>query len=298
MRFEQLECLLAVEETGSFVAAAQKLFLTQQAVSMSMKQLEQEMGQVLLVRENKKIVFTPFGEEVLEFARKMLRERDDFLQKAHAEQQAEEIQHIHICSNSSVANITLPDIIFNLEAQKRKTSIRIVQMDNLDSILKRVKDGKADIGLVSMNGRELERKFLDYIDDLELDILARDEMVAVINRKDYQGKLPYISAEEYNKFFKTLYNVEPIDEYRNATAMSHMTCSNDADFHRAMLEKGGTAVTMSELSYQYFFNNKKYVALPIERIDVPIIHAAIYRKDADAHLQEFARLIRQEMHVK
>ena len=41
MRFEQLECLLAVEETGSFVGAAQKLFLTQQAVSMSMKQLEQ-----------------------------------------------------------------------------------------------------------------------------------------------------------------------------------------------------------------------------------------------------------------
>ena len=42
MRFEQLECLLAVDETGSFVGAAQKLFLTQQAVSMSMKQLEQE----------------------------------------------------------------------------------------------------------------------------------------------------------------------------------------------------------------------------------------------------------------
>ena len=54
MRFEQLECLLAVEETGSFVGAAQKLFLTQQAVSMSMKQLEQELGQTILVRENKK----------------------------------------------------------------------------------------------------------------------------------------------------------------------------------------------------------------------------------------------------
>ena len=52
MRFEQLECLLAVEETGSFVGAAQRLFLTQQAISMSMKQLEQELGQPLLVREN------------------------------------------------------------------------------------------------------------------------------------------------------------------------------------------------------------------------------------------------------
>ena len=49
MRFEQLECLLAVEETGSFVGAAQKLFLTQQAISMSMKQLEQELGQPVTV---------------------------------------------------------------------------------------------------------------------------------------------------------------------------------------------------------------------------------------------------------
>ncbi|MBO5141068.1 MAG: LysR family transcriptional regulator, partial [Peptococcaceae bacterium] len=83
MRFEQLECLLAVEETGSFVGAAQKLFLTQQAVSMSMKQLEQELGQSLLIRENKKIIFTPFGKEVLDFSRSMLQQRDGFLNKAH-----------------------------------------------------------------------------------------------------------------------------------------------------------------------------------------------------------------------
>ena len=110
MRFEQLECLLAVEETGSFVGAAQKLFLTQQAVSMSMKQLEQELGQPLLIRENKKIIFTPFGKEVLDFSRSMLQQRDGFLNKAHTKAQ-EEVLHINICSNSCVANMTLPEIV-------------------------------------------------------------------------------------------------------------------------------------------------------------------------------------------
>ena len=299
MRFEQLECLLAVEETGSFVGAAQKLFLTQQAVSMSMKQLEQELGQTIIIRENKKIVFTPFGEEVVAFSRKMLGDRDDFLHKAHSRTAEEKMLQLYICSNSCVANMTLPEIVYNLEAQKRKTAFRIAQAEGLDSILRHVQNGKKDIGLVSMNSEELDRKFAAYNEELQLDILARDELVAVINRKDYAGKQEYICMEDYlQSYFKTLYNIEPIDEYKTGALDTSVTCSNDADFHRAMLEKGGTLVMMSGLSYQYFFKDKKYVCLPIENIEVPMIHAAIYRKDNAEQLQELVQMIRQELHMK
>lgn len=299
MRFEQLECLLTVEETGSFVGAAQKLFVTQQAVSMSMKQLEQELGQPLLIRENKKIVFTAFGEEVLEFAHKMLRERDTFLNKACAKSQQDEVLHINICSNSCVANMTLPEIVYNLEAQKRKATFKISQAENLDSILRHVQSGKKDVGLISMNSEELDRKFVKYEDELQLDILARDELVAVINRKDYDGKQEYVVMKDYlGRYFKTLYNIEPIDEYKFSADATSLTCSTDADFHRAMLEKGGTLVLMSGLSYQYFFKDKKYVSLPLEHTNVPMIHAAIYRKDADAQMREVVHMIRQEMHMK
>ena len=299
MRFEQLECLLAVEETGSFVGAAQRLFLTQQAISMSMKQLEQELGQPLLVRENKKIIFTPFGEEVLAFSRKMLNDRDEFLRKAHTKTQETEVLHINICSNSCVANMTLPEIVYNMEAQKRKATFKISQAESLDSILRHVQSGKKDIGLISMNSDELDRKFAAYSDELQLDILAQDELVAVLNRKDYNGKHVFIpAAEQMGRYFTTMYNIEPIDEYKFSVDSTSLTCSNDADFHRAMLEKGGTMVLMSGLSYQYFFNSKKYVSLPLEHIDVPMIHAAVYRKDASAQMQELVQMIRQELHVK
>ena len=299
MRFEQLECLLAVEETGSFVGAAQKLFLTQQAVSMSMKQLEQEIGQTILIRENKKIFFTPFGEEVVAFARSILNQRDAFLEKAHSETHTEEVVQISICSNSCVANMTLPEIVYNMEMQKRKTAFKIAHAEGLDTILRHVQTGKKDIGLVSMNSEELERKFAAYEEELQLDILARDELVAVINRKDYTGKQEYISMDDYfGRYFKTMYNIEPIDEYKFSVDATRLTCSNDADFHRAMLEKGGTLVLMSGLSYQYFFKDKKYVCLPLGTVDVPMIHAAIYRKDNSAQMQELVQMIRQELHVK
>ncbi|MBQ2777204.1 MAG: LysR family transcriptional regulator, partial [Peptococcaceae bacterium] len=258
MRFEQLECLLAVEETGSFVGAAQKLFLTQQAISMSMKQLEQELGQPLLVRENKKIIFTPFGEEVLAFSRKMLNDRDEFLRKAHTKSQETEVLHINICSNSCVANMTLPEIVYNMEAQKRKAAFKISQAESLDSILRHVQSGKKDVGLVSMNSEELDRKFAAYENELQLEILAQDELVAVLNRKDYDGKHVFIPvSEQMGRYFTTMYYIEPIDEYKFSVDSTSLTCSNDADFHRAMLEKGGTMVLMSGLSYQYFFKDKK-----------------------------------------
>ena len=266
---------------------------------MSMKQLEQELGQTILIRENKKTTFTAFGEEVVVFARKMLNDRDEFLRHAQSIHTEKEILEMNICSNSCVANMTLPEIVYNMEVQKRKTTFNIAQAENLDSILRHVQNGKKDLGLVSMNSEELGRKFAEYEDELQLDILARDELVAVVNRKDYTGKQEYIAMEEYlGRYFKTMYNIEPIDEYKFSVDATRLTCSNDADFHRAMLEKGGTLVLMSGLSYQYFFKDKKYVCVPLEHIDVPMIHAAIYRKDNSAQMQELIQMIRQELHVK
>lgn len=50
MRFEQLKCLAEVARTGSISGAAQQLYLTQQAASLNIKQLEQELGADLLIR--------------------------------------------------------------------------------------------------------------------------------------------------------------------------------------------------------------------------------------------------------
>jgi DNA-binding transcriptional LysR family regulator len=44
--------------TGSFTGAAKKLFLTQSAVSHSMKSLEDDMGCKLLRKQGKKAVLT------------------------------------------------------------------------------------------------------------------------------------------------------------------------------------------------------------------------------------------------
>ena len=72
----QLEAFEVLCSTGSFTETAKRLFLTQSAVSHSMKSLEEECGSRLLRRQGKKVTLTEAGDRLLRFARPFSR-RDE-----------------------------------------------------------------------------------------------------------------------------------------------------------------------------------------------------------------------------
>jgi LysR family transcriptional regulator, low CO2-responsive transcriptional regulator len=72
----QLRALVAVAQEGSFTLAAKKLFVTQSAVSHSLKTLEEQMNCRLLDRTGKRVVVTSQGEVLLRGCIRVLRELD------------------------------------------------------------------------------------------------------------------------------------------------------------------------------------------------------------------------------
>src|SRR4051794_14211216 len=70
----QLRAFVTLAQTGSFTLAAKQLFLSQSAVSHSMKALEQEVGCLLLDRMDKKVLLTQAGEALLHHAERILQE--------------------------------------------------------------------------------------------------------------------------------------------------------------------------------------------------------------------------------
>ena len=64
--------LLAAYDCGSFVAAAEQLFITQPAVSQHIKALEKELGVRIFERSSGKLVVTKQGEEVIRCAKQMV----------------------------------------------------------------------------------------------------------------------------------------------------------------------------------------------------------------------------------
>src|SRR3569623_1754689 len=77
MTLVQLRHLIALVESGSFSRAAESLFLTQPALSRSIRALEDEMGQPLFDRIGRRTELTPFGRDVLERARHIVFEADE-----------------------------------------------------------------------------------------------------------------------------------------------------------------------------------------------------------------------------
>lgn len=70
----QLRAFVAVADEGSFTLAAKKLFLTQSAISHSMKALEDGLGCRLLERQGKKTSLTEEGGVFLKHCRRVLQE--------------------------------------------------------------------------------------------------------------------------------------------------------------------------------------------------------------------------------
>jgi DNA-binding transcriptional LysR family regulator len=69
---KHLRCFVAVAEERSFSAAARRLFISQQAVSRIVQQLERELGTTLLERTTRSVRLTPAGRLLLESARRSL----------------------------------------------------------------------------------------------------------------------------------------------------------------------------------------------------------------------------------
>lgn len=72
MTLTQLKHFVALAEMGSFSQTAKAVFLTQPALTRSIKALEEELGMPLFDRLGKRIHLTPFGDEALQKARQIL----------------------------------------------------------------------------------------------------------------------------------------------------------------------------------------------------------------------------------
>ena len=68
----QLRSLVAIVETGSFTKAASKVNLTQPAVSLHIKRLEDQLMRRIFERDGRKVTLTQEGEVLCAFARKIL----------------------------------------------------------------------------------------------------------------------------------------------------------------------------------------------------------------------------------
>ncbi|MDH5181565.1 MAG: LysR family transcriptional regulator [Gammaproteobacteria bacterium] len=165
--FRQLKVFEAVARHLSYTRAAQELHLTQPAVSMQIRQLEESAGLPLFEQMGKKIFLTDAGREMYHYSRtiaQQLDEAEDVLEQLKGVQRG----HLNIAV-ASTANYFATRLLANFAKQHEGTTFSL-DVTNRESLLRQLENNEKDLVIM---GRPPEGM------DLELEAFMDNPLVAI-----------------------------------------------------------------------------------------------------------------------
>ena len=169
MDFEQLRTFLEVSRLRSFSRAAEKLSVTQPAISAQIRSLETEVGARLFDRDGGKVTFTSAGRVFEPFAEHVLSCQTHIgvtIAELHRSPRGE----ISISANEATSLYVLPQVFAAFKKQYSRVGLKIVRADRA-RILEDVLNREVDFGVVSLPVKDAR---------LTIERIHRDELVLVV----------------------------------------------------------------------------------------------------------------------
>jgi DNA-binding transcriptional LysR family regulator len=184
MEIRQLRAFVAIAELGTFTAAAQRVHVTQAAISMQIRQLEIELGARLFVRAPRHVMLTEAGEQLLQRARQILRDHDAAVDEI-AELAGAERGRVRIGSASAmVTTDVLPKLLKEIRKLHPRSEITVASGTS-DTLVQQILAGEIDLAFVSLpveaRGINTER-------------LSQDQLVAIASPRHQLAQERTISA--------------------------------------------------------------------------------------------------------
>lgn len=157
MRVELLHYFVQIVESRSFSKAAQKLFLTQPALTNAMNTLEEELGLRLLVRSNRGVTPTAHGSVVYEDCRRILGELNVRLEawKALAAPEKDRAELVPLVGIPTACNYIADEILPLLRARWKGLSLSLHEASP-GAMYDVLRQGRARIGVTAFRLEEAE----------------------------------------------------------------------------------------------------------------------------------------------
>jgi DNA-binding transcriptional LysR family regulator len=146
----------------SFSQAAQKIHVSQSAISHQLKALEEELGVKLYERAGRGIIPTPEGERLAHYARIILNTVDD-LETEFGELAARPHGSIRIAAFRGVAMFQLPWMIRRFRRQNPEVRLVVASKTYDSEILEAVINGEADLGITSSWNEFTEVEYFEIL---------------------------------------------------------------------------------------------------------------------------------------
>ena len=174
MNNRQLTIFRTVCEEGSMTKAAEKLYMTQPAVSQTIKELEQESGVCFLERYNRKVVPTESGRLLYQYACHILGLYHDLEQHL---KETEGVRTIRIGANLSVGVKMLRGFIRAFEKKYPDIQVKVTVSGSV-RLMELLKTHQIDLGLMEDLPGETDYIQEPFAKDRTLIVAAPDHPLA------------------------------------------------------------------------------------------------------------------------
>src|ERR1700744_4042990 len=144
----QLRYFDALARHGHFGRAAEACAVSQPALSMQIKEMEQALGGALLDRSARQVALTTFGEELLQRVRDILRSVDELGDFARARQHRL-AGRLRVGMIPTIAPYLLPKVIENLARLHPELDIHVRETVT-PKLIKEVAEGRLDTAIVAL----------------------------------------------------------------------------------------------------------------------------------------------------
>lgn len=193
MNITQIKYVLEIAASSSIHEAATKLFISQPALSSSVKDLEDELGILIFRRSNKGITLTDAGREFVSYAKKAVGQyeilEDRFISKDSGKERfSVSTQHYNFAIRA-----------FTKVVKKRKLDkyIFTIRETKTREVLEDVGSLKSEVGIISFSGANedlIKKLFRDYL--LEFTPLMKRDTYVYVWKNHKLSKRTEVSIEE------------------------------------------------------------------------------------------------------
>lgn len=291
----KIKTLLTIAEEKNFTKAANKLNLTQPAVSHQIKELEDELQEQLFIRKKGDIIPTPIGDIVLNYARKFVAMHNKML---------DDIKHNHKINiklgiTHTAESNKITEIIGSYLINNPGLSVTVIT-DTTNNLYKMVENYELDLAIVD-NKKNVQLNYLP---------LDTDYLVCVVNNNSPLAKKKIVTLKELKKenlilrldssytrklFESTLESInESINSFKIILELDNIETIKD------LVRKDMGVSILAKNTCIDEVNRKKLTILPIENLSMVRKNYIIYT-DYFNYIDNVKELINhynKEMHIK
>ncbi|SIO02567.1 LysR family transcriptional regulator [Algoriphagus halophilus] len=248
----QLQIFLKVVQTRSITKASEELFMTQPAVSIQLKNLQDQFEIPLTEVIGRQLYITDFGREIAQVAERVIQELDNITYKTQAYQGI--LTGRLSISSASTGKYVIPYFLSGF--MELHTGIDLVlDVTNKSRVIESLKNNETDFALVSVVPEKLP---------IEEELLIENKLYLIGNQDFRDEKKPLIYREEGSA---TRLAMEKYFEEHQGKQRKRMELTSNEAVKQAVIAGLGYSIMPMIGIHNELVNKELFI---LESVDLPI----------------------------